>query len=248
MTQLSYALLSLLLSLAVCGVLCTVYALRRERVFVPWLAIWTLLAIHFAFLLLLDSTHTWKWALTRWSSTLAAMGLVYAAREYAGLPRRWRVLAVIALVSAAWNLYYGAAWLKTLGESRGPLWINAAASVWAGLSFWQSRRLKGSLAVRMLAGISLLWALLNLTPVILPSSVFQSKLAPYLAISLFNLLMTAIGIVILSFEGLLQRVEDNMMSFSLLNLGSTGQQDEAGIARMLERVLDRVLTDRKSVM
>jgi diguanylate cyclase (GGDEF)-like protein len=40
----------------------------------------------------------------------------------------------------------------------------------------------------------------------------------------------------------LQRVEDNMMSFSLLNLGSTGQQDEAGIARMLERVLDRVLT------
>ncbi len=32
-----------------------------------------------------------------------------------------------------------------------------------------------------------------------------------------------------------------MMSFSLLNLGA-GQQDEAGIARMLERVLDRVLS------
>jgi diguanylate cyclase (GGDEF)-like protein len=242
MTQQFYALLSLLLSLAVCGVLLTVYTLRREKVFVPWLAIWTLLSLHFAFMILLDQTSQPSWVLTRWSSTLAALGLVYAAREYAGLPRRWGTLAAVALVSASWTIYCAMVSLKILGGIRGPFWINAGASVWAAVSFWQSRRLKGSLAVRMLAGVCLLWTVLNLAPVILPHSIFQDALPAYLAVSLLNLLMIAMGIVVLAFEGLLQRVEDNMMSFSLLNLGSTGQQDEAGIARMLERVLDRVLT------
>ncbi len=249
MTQQFYAILSLLLSLAVCGVLLTVYSLKRERVFIPWLVIWTLLSFHFCFLLSLDdSGATWAWMLTRMSSTLAALGFVYAAREYAGLPRRWGLLAAVALASALWTFYHATFSLKALGEGRGPFWINVAAGVWACTSFWQSRRLRGSLAIRMLAGVCLLWALLSLAPVALPRIFFASVMPVFLAISLLNLLLTAIAIVILTFEGLLQRVEDTMMSFSLLNLGSTEQHDEAGIARMLERVLDRVLavygTDR----
>ena len=243
MTQQFYAILSLLLSLAVGGVLFTVYALKREKIFLPWLTIWTLLSLHFCFLVLWNQAGTpVAWVLARWSSTLAALALVYAAREYSGLPRRWRLLWGVALVSALWTIYHAAVSLQTLGETRGPFWINVAVSAWAGISFWQSRRLRGSLAVRLLAAVCLIWSLLNLAPAVLSRAQFESVLAVFLAISLFNLLMIAIGIVVLTFEGLLQRVEDNMMSFSLLNLGSTGQQDEAGISRMLERVLDRVLS------
>jgi diguanylate cyclase (GGDEF)-like protein len=243
MTQQFYAILSLLLSLAVCGVLSTVYARKRDKSLTPWLAIWILLSIHFCFLLLLNFTgESWAWALTRWSSTLAALGLVHAAREYSGRPRRWGLLVAIASVSLLWTVYHAVVWLKVLGENRGPFWINAVASIWACGSFWQCRRLRGSLAVRLLALVCLGWAVLNVIPVALSHTLLEKVLPIFFTISLLNLLMVAIGIVILTFEGLLQRVEDNMMSFSLLNLASIAQQDEAGIPRMLERVLDRVLS------
>ncbi len=200
MTEQFYAILSLLLSLAVGGVLFAFYKLKREPIFLPWLTIWILLSLHFAFLMMLDhSGGPLLWAITRWCSAMAALGLAYAAREYAGQPRRWGWFGGAAAFAALWCAYHAIAHLDRLGEARGPFWFNAAASGWACVSFWQSRRLRGSLAVRLLAGVSLVWTIINIAPAALSRTAFESIRSGFLAVSLFNLLLIAAAILILTF-------------------------------------------------
>src|SRR5689334_5621901 len=113
----SYAEISLLLSVAVCGVLSVLYTVKREKVFLPWLVTWALLAGHFAFQIVhLGSGASWAWILDRWSSVLASLGLVYAAREYAGLAGRRVLLIVIGLAGGLWTIYHASIW-HTVGEA-----------------------------------------------------------------------------------------------------------------------------------
>src|SRR5258708_20809581 len=116
----SYAEISLLLSVAVSGVLAILYVVKREKIFLPWLITWSLLALHFTFQVVhLGSGSYWAWVLNRWSSVLASLGLVYAAREYAGLPRRRAILILIALAAGAWTIYHATIW-PPVGDAHGP--------------------------------------------------------------------------------------------------------------------------------
>src|SRR5579863_7812313 len=132
MTEQFYAILSLLLSLAVGGVLFAFYKLKRQQILLPWLTIWILLSLHFAFLLVQEhfGGPLW-WMLSRWCSALAVLGLAYAARDYAGSPRRWAWFGAAAAFAGVWCAYHALTYLDRLGEARGPFWFNAAGSAWA---------------------------------------------------------------------------------------------------------------------
>jgi len=241
MTQQPYAILCLLFSLGVCGLLYGIFTLRREKVFLPWLATWGLLAVHFAFALLFyNNGSPAAWIADRWTSLLAALGLLYAAREYAERPRRLAALGGVALLSLTWTILHVQHW-RLFGEENGPMWLGAGLALWASATFWRARRIRGSLAVQLLAAVSVVWCLLNLAPAVVPRNVLDPNMPLLLTLSVFNLLMMAAGMLILASDAVLKRVEDNMMSFSVLNLGTTGQQTDADLARMIEKVLERVL-------
>src|SRR5262245_17366677 len=104
MSQSAFSLENLLLSLAVLGILYTMFRRKPERELRAWHAIWAALALHYAFqqLRFAAASHSnWSTLAERWFFFLATLALLYAAREYGGrrpAPRSTIVVGVIGTV------------------------------------------------------------------------------------------------------------------------------------------------------
>ena len=240
MSQSAFSIENLLLSLAVLGVLYSMYRRKREHEVLSWQAIWASLALHYAFQQVRFLTHSpWAGLVERWFFFLATLALLYAAREYAGhrLSSRWTVILGVAgtagiLLQAFWT---------SLASSLGPYWGAGVLAFWAAVEFWRSRRLKPSTAVKLLTLVGLLFSVAAFVSPLSRSPDVQEYVPVGAGLWTFALLLLAIGLLMLAYENVQRRVEDNMMSFSMLSLASGGLQTEAGLAGMLDRVLARVL-------
>ena len=105
MTRFFYSILSLLLSLAVFAVLYSLYRVKRESRYLPWMAIWILFAAHYGFQnYRLYTGDTWAWALDRWLYYSAMLGLLYTARLYARQKCPTPLFAGLAVLGAIWEI------------------------------------------------------------------------------------------------------------------------------------------------
>ena len=242
MTPFAYGVLALLFSLAVLGVLYSMYRQKRERQFVAWMSIWAALALHYAFQQIRLATETrWALALDRLSFALAMLALLYAAREYAGHPMTVGWVLSLAAAVTAWSFvhaYFGMQLLPWWSVYGGA----AVLALWASGVFWRSRRLRVSQGAPLLALVGLIFAFASVASqsggVRLPGIEELRTLA--LIVWSVALLLMAVGLVMLAYEGVQRRVEDNMMSFSRMNLATSSLQTDADLAGMLDRVLGRV--------
>ncbi len=240
MTQSFYSILSLLLSLAVLGVLYYLYRLKREYRYLPWMAMWILFAVHYGFQI--DRIYTgalWAWALDRWLYYCAMLVLLYAARRFAAVGCPMPLFAAAAGLGGLWAFAFTYRWMN-FPDNIGPLLRHRFLGAWVGNPFWNKWGGRGSLARTILASVGLLFGVMSAAGLFVSTAGAEQFVATGLAMGLYGLLLMAIGMVILAYEGVQRRVEENMMAFSMLNLTASGLQTDADLADMLDKVLERV--------
>src|SRR5260221_10390187 len=99
MSQSAFSIENLLLSVAVLGVLYSMYRRKREHELLAWQAIWGALALHYAFQQIRFLTQSpWAALAERWFFFLAVLAVLYSAREYGRhrLSARWTVVLGVA--------------------------------------------------------------------------------------------------------------------------------------------------------
>jgi diguanylate cyclase (GGDEF)-like protein len=240
MSQAAFSIENLLLALGVLGVLYSMYRRKPEPQLLAWQAIWAAMALHYAFQQIRIQTQSnWAALPERWFFFLSALAFLYAAREYGG--RRLSAGWVLGLCAAGTAFQAAQFWWAGLRSAAGPYWAAGALAIWGAMEFWLSRRQKPSAAVKLLAFVGLFFALAAFFSPLVRSPGGREYLALGTALWTFTLLLLAVGLLMLAFEAVQRRVETNMMSFSMLSLASGGLQPQAGLAGMLDRVLERVL-------